>query len=497
MDPASPLSQKALSEYTPQIDASKYIRTYAKDVAQVTNTPIVGTPASTIIPAVSGTTTEAGVTVEEFDSSQINTAENSVSPKEFAQEEVTLSASDSEGIFVGQISDTPSSTAPTAAFSSLSLAPNPEIKNTITEPPKEPEEDREMVLARLRAKLASQQEEITRAQTVAPEPLIREAAPDFSTTPEPTLPQTPAIEVPAFVPPTPADALQGIPSPIHTYSSDFADHIDEQKSSTFSVLAAQSDADQSQVLIRSTRIKRSYAPLLVGVAMLIIGIGAVTGAYVVTRKPSSQPLGVTVPSLIRFDESVEIKGTGSELMAALSNVAQGGSVAGNVIVTYVTGPNATSTTGIPQQGGMLIKALTLAAPDILLRNIDETSTVGTIRAGSESRPFFILKVNSYERTFAGMLAWEQTMQEDIAILYPPYPSLAQITASTSPQSSAITSQSPVFTDAVVANHNVRIVRDDSGRSILLYGYRGKDILIIARDEAAFSELLSRVSLPGN
>ncbi|HWU24334.1 MAG TPA: hypothetical protein VN086_01100, partial [Candidatus Paceibacterota bacterium] len=143
----------------------------------------------------------------------------------------------------------------------------------------------------------------------------------------------------------------------------------------------------------------------------------------------------------------------------------------------------------------LIRSMNLSAPDILLRNIDDTSTVGVIRAGSESRPFMILKVNSYERTFAGMLAWEPTMAQDLASFYPPYPPAASTTATSSV--AVATPPSTTFTDAVVANYDVRILRDASGRSLLLYGYRGKDTLIIARDEAAFSALLARLSASGN
>jgi hypothetical protein len=486
MDPVTPTQEQRLSNYTPQVDATKYIRTYAKDVAMLTNTPIpksvapaiptVTTPLSQTTPA---STTESGVTVQEFDSSPTNIKDGDVSPKEFKQEEVTLTASDSDGIFA-------SSMAPTQL---KPIAPVPVAEQT--------EEEKEAVLARLRARLASHQQMPSQAST--PEPLIRAAAPDFSTTPEPTLPQIPeVIPKELFVPPTPLPAVPP-PAPVstsglHTYSGDFADHIDEQKSSTFSVLAAQSDAGQNSTPL--PRARRSFLPLIAGGAMLVIGVGAVTGAYIFTHKTGSTVTGLTVPSLVRFDESVEVKGTGLTLMKALANVAQSGSVSGNVVVTYVTGADATSTTGIPQPGGVLIKALSLPAPDILLRNIGTDSTVGTIHAGAESRPFFVVKVSSYERTFAGMLAWEQTMGTDLSILYPPYTSMPDTSASSSAKI-LLAPRAPTFTDGVVANYNVRILRDATGRSILLYGYRGKDMLIIARDETAFSALISRLNTAGS
>ncbi|MDB4991928.1 MAG: protein of unknown function with transrane region, partial [Parcubacteria group bacterium] len=327
----------------------------------------------------------------------------------------------------------------------------------------------------------------------APEPLIREAA-DFARASEPSLPSMPVVErvyAPVSAPGAPT------PAPLHTYSGDFSDRIDQQKSSTFSVLAAQSDAGQTTV--SNTRPRKTFIPLAAGVAMLIIGIGAIGGAYIFTHKNSGIGTALSVPSLIRFDESVEVKGTGADLMKAIANVAEGGSVSGNVVVAYVTGTDATTTSGIPQQGGTLIKALSLSAPDILLRNIDAESTVGTIRAGTESRPFLILKVSSYERTFAGMLAWEQTMPRDLSILYPTYTSLpaAQATTSSStPVFAPVQSFTPAFTDGVVANYDVRVLRDASGRSLLIYGYKGKDLLIIARDEAAFTELVSRLTTAG-
>jgi hypothetical protein len=50
-----------------------------------------------------------------------------------------------------------------------------------------------------------------------------------------------------------------------------------------------------------------------------------------------------------------------------------------------------------------------------------------------------------------------------------------------------------FEDVVVANRDVRILRDTRGRSLLLYGYADKETLIIARNEASFAALLTRLS----
>ena len=105
------------------------------------------------------------------------------------------------------------------------------------------------------------------------------------------------------------------------------------------------------------------------------------------------------------------------------------------------------------------------------------------------------------------------MLDGLQVLFPAYPS---VTATTSPQVTATTTaqkpgtkktaksvvvKSPAatppvaltFHDETVANHDVRIYRDSAGRSILLYGYWNQTTLIIARDPAAFTEIVNRLA----
>lgn len=489
MDPVAPTTQK-LSDYTPQSDSSKYIRTYAKDVAMLTKTeqatPVQPAPSA---PITDNAESALGVSLPSFDPSPVNHTDPA-SAKEYKQEAVELSSSDSDGIFKGQGTPAPMPLMPQATVDvSQAVAPTGDVP--VSEIP-----SREEILARLRSKLdakGSEPEPPAPAPVEKPDPL-RTAAPDFSSFDTSWIPTPPTpIEQPAASP-APLPAPEPTSSPLHTYSSDFADKIDTDQSSTFSVLAAQSDAGQATRTAPAR--KRTFVPLLAGVAMLVIGIGAVIGAYAYMHDQTSAPLAAQdVPSAIKYDEAVEVKGSGDELQRDVANVGQGGSISGNVVVTYVTGISNNDGSHIPQPGAELIKRLNLSAPSILLRNIQDESTVGVVNAGSQTHPFMILKVNSYERTFAGMLAWEQTLPQELETWYPAYASLpTQDQASSTPI--VVLQSNPGFVDAVVANNDVRILRDASGRSLMLYGYHGKDTLIIARDEAAFTALMSRLSASG-
>jgi hypothetical protein len=519
-----------LSNYTPQSDSTKFIRTYAKDMAALSPTPQVPVPATPTPQQETGReATTLGVALPEYDPSPVDYGNNR-SSRQFDQETVDLKSSDSDGIFTGTSAQAPAAPIPVQTsvpmeLPETSIVPTvaPEPESTVPEAPSA-QANREEILARLRSKIATPPVEETptvfepitpievqpepRIQPVQPAPIptptlenndakLRTAAPDFTnfdmswleTTPQPA--PTPA-QAPV-TPPTPKEVVGATPSPIHTYSSDFADRIDSKQSSTFAVLAAQSDAGQTP---RTPRPKRNWTPLVAGLVMLVVGTGAIIGAYLYKQEQNASPVSTAIPSVIRYDEAVEVKGSDEQLMQAVSDVGQGGGVTGNIVLTYVTGSSETTGSNIPQPGGELIKRLGLPMPSILLRNIQLNSSVGIVKAESESRPFMILGVNSYERTFAGMLAWEQNMDDDLAIWFPPYASLPTQDASSTSTPVVLLQSSPGFVDAVVANYDVRILRDASGRSIMLYGYRGKDTLIIARDEAAFSALVSRLSSTG-
>ena len=156
-------------------------------------------------------------------------------------------------------------------------------------------------------------------------------------------------------------------------------------------------------------------------------------------------------------------------------------------------------------GASVFSALQLPAPGALLRNVDAAYSMAgivnvedpSISLGVNSQsPFFILSVASYGDTFAGMLSWEPTMPRDLRALFPLYPQLPVSTVSTSSPQTTATS-TPVFIlsfrDEVVHNHDVRIYRDADGQSVFLYGYWNQTTLIIARDPAAFIEILGRLA----
>jgi hypothetical protein len=333
------------------------------------------------------------------------------------------------------------------------------------------------------------------------------------------MPAAPQPE-PAFVPPPlPLSPIPQLvpknegPSPLHTYTSDFADRIDTKEASAFSVLAAQADSGaKAPEAIRAPRSRRGLMVTIAGVVLMLVGGIGAFAAYRYVTSHSVVSTAPSVPSLIFADDRQALTGEGPQLLTALAAAADSPLPQGQVRVVYLTQASTTAdkkTIMIPLAGGQLFGALQLSAPDILLRNIAPESTLGIVHAGPETRAFFILKVLSYERTFAGMLQWEGQMQSSLAMLYPTYaapmaptPTIAtttkvvngkKVVATTTAASAPIATIAPHFIDEVASNHDVRALKDGQGRTILLYGYQDKETLIIARDEAAFAQLLNRLT----
>ncbi len=314
---------------------------------------------------------------------------------------------------------------------------------------------------------------VGQSETVASEPAPK---------PAPILPAMPApmsesepISVPkpapiAVEPPTPAN------SPLETYSGDFSERVKETGASTATIIAAEQDAAQGAPKPVSAPTHRLSGILysIGGVVLLVAGLGGVYYVYAHYVAPSAPLiLAPVITAPIFVDERQEVSGTGAILTQAIEQSLGRSLATGAVRFLYTA--NATST------DNSVFSALQEPAPGVLLRNINASgSMAGIVNVSGTASPFFILSVTSYSETFAGMLAWEPTMPHDLTAFFAPYP-VATSTAVAG------------FRDEVVGNHDARVYRDPQGRSIVIYSYWDQQTLVIARNEAALTELLTRLA----
>ena len=317
------------------------------------------------------------------------------------------------------------------------------------------------------------------------------------------------IPAPISIPQAPIARAPEAPktSPIETYANDFSQRMKETQASTATVLAAEQDAGPRvpQPLVPEKKFHWN-SRIVIGVTLLLLGG---TGIYIAYTRyltnVSPIILAPTVSAPIFVDDREKISGTGPVLLQAIEQSVSRPLSVGSVRLLYMA--NTTDTDSV-------FSALHVSAPDILLRNVNATgSMVGVVNtgsataaaAGSNQSPFFILSVISYSNTFSGMLSWEPLILRNLEALFPAYPEeistspIATTTlATTTPKTTVrlprpAPASVPTFVDEVVANHDVRVYRDAAGRSVLLYGYWNQTTLILARDAAAFTEIVQRLA----
>ena len=294
---------------------------------------------------------------------------------------------------------------------------------------------------------------------------------------------SPEVAVPSLARGVPAQSEavthQDSPSPVHTYSSDFAKHAKDKSATSFSVLASELDAGTKQ---ESHEKKSASVPTFIGVLLILVGLASVAYTFYTTTQSVVVPLLTTVPSRVYASDEREVKGTTLSIKETL-DAYRTTPFNGSVVLLYAPTSSASST---EKTGLSLIEALALPLPDILLRNVSVYTSVVLVKDNDLFFPAFVFDTTSYERTFAGMLDWEDTMATDLSFAYP-----VTETASTSGEMLYATPRE-VFVDEVVENQDVRVLYDDQNNSILVWGYKDRQTLIVARNKSSFATLVSQL-----
>jgi hypothetical protein len=114
--------------------------------------------------------------------------------------------------------------------------------------------------------------------------------------------------------------------------------------------------------------------------------------------------------------------------------------------------------------------------------------VGTFSFG-KNLPFIILKTSYFENAYAGMLSWENDLEKDFQVLFrlTGYQTAGGILAELTPTTIK------KFSDSVIVNKDVRILKDETGQIMLLYGIIDKETIIITVNDTAFKEILTRLN----
>lgn len=310
-------------------------------------------------------------------------------------------------------------------------------------------------------------------------------------------PQSPAPEQPAAAlnttaapaPPSTPSVPKGAIQSVHTLKHDLQGVVQDQKISLVRAAALEQDKARPEVSTPRPHTNRVKNAIFIALLLIVLGSSALLGVYIVVQNRSTPLPQTPETSLVFAEQTVSLPLSGQQ-PAQLKNLlaeARGASTASLGSITRV----APTITTLAPEGEVtrlatlpeFLSAIGANPPEELLRAISQEFFFG-LHTVDTNAPFFVIPVLSYDRAFAGMLAWEATINAELAPIFLRVPDLTL-------DDDALPARR-TFTDVVMRNYDVRALADDSGAVSLYYSFPSRGMLIIAESPYTFTELLSRL-----
>jgi hypothetical protein len=240
------------------------------------------------------------------------------------------------------------------------------------------------------------------------------------------------------------------------------------------------------------RSRRVFAILFSAGLLFFLGGAALFGVYFIATRgiaPISSSRDAT-SSILFAEQSVALPLDGrpaATLKQSLAEVRKTPNGPVNsitrIIPTIAPAGDTTGSQNAPATLSQFFTALDMHPPSDLVRALGNDFFFGMHNAAGSS-PVFVIPVVSYDRAFAGMLSWENSMNADLVPIFTYVPKL-KTGAGGLPTDRT-------FVDIVIRNYDVRALQDDGGTTVLYYSFPTPAILVIAENPYTFAEVLNRL-----
>jgi len=344
------------------------------------------------------------------------------------------------------------------------------------------------------------------------------------------LPKTPAPQIP--LPPRNDSIVQ----PLVTYQSDMQKYIQQNNVSNITIAAAEAERRGEKI---QTPAKHTGS-FLFKLGMIFLGSLLVGGAiglvgYVIYQFKVLPPATNLQAPVIAIDEVQNIplspSDTHAETIERLAKARDGLSLSVGLVAQLLP-ISSTTTPPTALDTKLFIGLLAPTMPRELSRTLLPTLLVG-VHSFDRNQPFIILKTDSYEQAFSGMLAWESTMLQDLTPLFmqPTLPipestattTLATTTATTTQATTTnqTTSSTTIvystttltvpgaqtsvlqtgFVDKILENHDTRVLQTSAGEVYMLWTFLDRGTILVTTNANTLKEVIVRtheapiVSLP--
>jgi hypothetical protein len=284
---------------------------------------------------------------------------------------------------------------------------------------------------------------------------------------------------------------------IRTFQGDVADALKDQGESVMSIrraeLTRQGGGNEfaPRPTPQETLEAKSTQKMILSIfgAIIFLGLGAVAVWYAYSgyKEKTALPTVVVIPNQFITSDStanIDVTGLARESFISAFNIRKSENLKNN-FVEHIQLNKGVSTTTVSIKTADFLNILNTQAPTSLVRALNPLFMLGTIGdttdASSTPHTYLLIKVDSFENVFAGMLGWEQNLREDLLPLFASEETMLKIPA-----------QTP-FVDVIIQNKDTRALKDSGGNTVLLYTFFDNNMLIITDSAATLRTLIIKLN----
>ncbi len=276
---------------------------------------------------------------------------------------------------------------------------------------------------------------------------------------------------------------------IRTFQGDVATALENQQESLVSIQKRQSDKNaalQNQARPEKTSHGSKTVALVLGIILLITlgGVGGYFGYREFEEKTALPVIAIVENRFlpVREEGNINALDLNRETLINLVRETSGKQVEagerGEIIhLNLRKGEGETAPLLTTSEFIVLNEASPSSA---LVRAFDPLFMLG-ILAKDTSRPFILIKLDSFEQAYPGMLDWEKSLRDDLLPLF-----LREAEFINIPSDKA-------FEDVTLANKDARVLRDSNQKTVLLYTFVDNQMLLITDSEGSMRTMLSLIS----
>ncbi len=296
-------------------------------------------------------------------------------------------------------------------------------------------------------------------------------------------PQNPEVQKQPVNPPT----REGTSS-LRTFQDDVANAVNKNKASMVTIVLAEAKKREQNVEFEKQSSFSGKNIWITVVSIILIVAGAGVGLFFyIDQKPIPVAQTHIAPNALLVVDSekiIPIKDLSSEEAFSLlttekqTSTGAAGSVE-NILLQIEDGEKRNAT------ASEFLSLLSSTIPGNLLRSIP--TYVFGLHMSLKNEPFIILKVDSYQNAFAGMLNWEKTMFTELGPLFLEEAPKASDFAPGGKYGNG------TWSDAIIGNSDSRaILNKETAKYVFLYSFLDKNTILITTNEDTVKEIANRI-----